>query len=356
MAQKKKAAKSSTVNPVSGSAEANAATQTRINDLDQILDENISLSMNFAVDLPNETFKATWQQLMTYINLNTTPAAENTSFDPTTFSTFFPGVDPAPDTVQSVIDYYANNVSKAVLVEGDQDISGSKDFKSQLNVNSAVNVYGEAGSNKHYWFKTPDGQEVALIYSDASDNLRFRCNGGLSQFDGDIGATGLARDWACEGYFYWTDFDDRTRISGLRMFVRDGVLFVGSNTGNTVSPQISIPNDPTDANHLARKAYVDGKLPTSQGASQNKEVYFNGTSNMKIQCGKSAAIPPNSSLTITFDQAFSAVYSAQLTVQASLSPSDAYATVGSVSNTQLVINNHTAGDQIVHWLVIGAHH
>ena len=56
--------------PISGNPSIQAVGDVRINDLDAITDENINLSMNFGVDLPNETFKATFQQLVNYISDN----------------------------------------------------------------------------------------------------------------------------------------------------------------------------------------------------------------------------------------------------------------------------------------------
>lgn len=54
--------------PLFGIPAALAATQVRINDLDQVLDANISDSQVFAVDSPNETLKVTWLQLQQAIN------------------------------------------------------------------------------------------------------------------------------------------------------------------------------------------------------------------------------------------------------------------------------------------------
>lgn len=56
--------------PVTGQAVQQAATPTRINDLDALPDENVNLSMNFAIDQPNETFKMTFQQIVDYIKEN----------------------------------------------------------------------------------------------------------------------------------------------------------------------------------------------------------------------------------------------------------------------------------------------
>lgn len=60
----------STNDPVFGVASDDNATETRINGLDALTDENISLSMNFAVDFPAETFKASFLQLVNYIKEN----------------------------------------------------------------------------------------------------------------------------------------------------------------------------------------------------------------------------------------------------------------------------------------------
>lgn len=57
----------STNDPVFGIANTEIPTETRINGLDALTDENISLSMNFAVDFPSETFKMSFLQLVNYI-------------------------------------------------------------------------------------------------------------------------------------------------------------------------------------------------------------------------------------------------------------------------------------------------
>ena len=50
-------------NPITGLPGVTQATATRINELDQVIDANISESMVMAIDFPTETLKVTWLQL-----------------------------------------------------------------------------------------------------------------------------------------------------------------------------------------------------------------------------------------------------------------------------------------------------
>ena len=59
-----------TNDPVFGISSTENATETRINELDPILDEAISLSMAFAVDFPTETLQVNFLQLVDYIKAN----------------------------------------------------------------------------------------------------------------------------------------------------------------------------------------------------------------------------------------------------------------------------------------------
>ena len=54
--------------PITGVAVQQAATQMRIIELDQIIEANISDSMNFAIDFTNQTFRITGLQLRDWLN------------------------------------------------------------------------------------------------------------------------------------------------------------------------------------------------------------------------------------------------------------------------------------------------
>lgn len=91
--------------PISGTAVANAATQLRIVDLDQVLDSNISTSMNFAIDFANQTFRMTGLQFSTWLTENMDFSAIDVSFDNTVFVGAFPVEPNPPTTVQAAIDF-----------------------------------------------------------------------------------------------------------------------------------------------------------------------------------------------------------------------------------------------------------
>lgn len=59
---------SHTDDPIIGLPSTLAATQVRINDLDQVADESISDSMNIAIDFPTQTLRMSWLQAQNAIN------------------------------------------------------------------------------------------------------------------------------------------------------------------------------------------------------------------------------------------------------------------------------------------------
>ena len=99
--------------PVSGNAQAQAATQLRIIDLDQVLDENISTSMNFAIDFASQTFRMTGLQFSSWLTENMEFDAINTAFDNTVFVVEFPSEPTPPEDVQDVIDFSLPILSNA---------------------------------------------------------------------------------------------------------------------------------------------------------------------------------------------------------------------------------------------------
>jgi hypothetical protein len=71
--------------------------------------------------------------------------------------------------------------------------------------------------------------------------------------------SGLVKQWAMGSYTYFADYDDGTRDTGLRAFVRDGLMTVANYVGGVTDNEciISCGGNPTSAYHLTKKSYTD---------------------------------------------------------------------------------------------------
>ena len=130
--------------PISGNSSAQAVGEVRINDLEAVTDENISLSMNFAVDFPNETFKATFLQIVDYMEQYVIPPLVESGINDAL-------ANEVPDQIETAINnqYAVGDIIIGTSQDTPQTrgLSGTWEvIESQTAINSVELTNGNLGS------------------------------------------------------------------------------------------------------------------------------------------------------------------------------------------------------------------
>lgn len=339
--------------------------QLRIIDLDQILDENISVSMNFAIDFTNQTFRITGAQFSNWLADNIEFDAINVSFDPSTLDSLFPSA-PTIENAQDAIDF-----SLPISANADAGNIGKIDLIAtgdNLNLKTTTGFFRVLASSSN----TPVNEIGSLIVSSldatntvqmfiglASGSLHVRRQSGGTWLSWQQIATTANLDaylpLAGGTVTGVVNFEPTPRTSqsvptlNNELARKDYVDKRLLKTGGTVTGQIKGITPSADAD-LTRKDYVDGVLPTT-GAN------FIKIGNRLIQWGSqqvASSTPETITLPTPFDNAGYSLTSGVQGVGSSSVSGYGDAMFTSKTTTQFVLSYYADNKtHVIDWQAIG---